>query len=200
MTLFLPYHTQQRMHTHSRHCHVLTFCPLKPSCRVDRQRKCDIHTVKYTTCLAHPTQTCHNTPTCQGQVELHALCHNQIAWCKAWRPRQCCLSLVCTSQREKVANAIWHFEGKAEDFTTAFGTEHFHCSNGWIDCFKQWHDLKFRTISGELESKLILLQWVFVTTRVDCRLWTEVEVIVQSATWGAKCRRFYTRNNCHIDQ
>ena len=32
---------------------------------------------------------------------------------------------------------------------TAFGIEDFHCSNGWIDRFKQWHYLKFTTLSGE---------------------------------------------------
>ena len=75
------------------------------------------------------------------------------AWCEAWRPRQCCLSLVRTSQREKVAGVNSHFERKAEKFVTAFGIEDFHCSNGWIDCFKQWHDLKFRTVSGKRGSK-----------------------------------------------
>ena len=38
---------------------------------------------------------------------------------------------------------------KAKKFATAFDIEDLHCSSGWIDCFKQWHDLKFRTISGE---------------------------------------------------
>ena len=166
------------------------------------------------------------------------------AWCEAWRPRQCCPSLVRTCQREKVAGVNSHFERKAEKFVTAFSIEDFHCSfgikdsipdtphnlflmsshpfiircnyyitphytiptklwhplthpnpfqwvtlyqfcitakedlwietsctllklmlcskltnlpfledfhcsNGWIDCFKQWHDLKFKTISGE---------------------------------------------------
>ena len=38
---------------------------------------------------------------------------------------------------------------KAKKFAAAFGIEDFHCSNGWVDCFKQQHDLRFRAISGE---------------------------------------------------
>ena len=38
---------------------------------------------------------------------------------------------------------------KAEKFAAALDIEDFHCSNGWIDRFKQRHDLKFKTIIGE---------------------------------------------------
>ena len=38
---------------------------------------------------------------------------------------------------------------KAEKFAAAFGIEDFHCSNGWVDHFKQRHDLRFRAISDE---------------------------------------------------
>ena len=48
-------------HTHSRHCQVLTLRCLPQNCREDRQRKCDIHAVKYTTCLVHHTNMPHHT-------------------------------------------------------------------------------------------------------------------------------------------
>ena len=51
--------------------------------------------------------------------------------------------------REESCWCISQFERKAEKFAAAFGIEDFHCSNGWIDRFKQWHDLKFRAISGK---------------------------------------------------
>ena len=38
---------------------------------------------------------------------------------------------------------------KAEKFAATFAIEGFQCSNGWIDRFKQRHDLKFKTIVGE---------------------------------------------------
>ena len=69
------------------------------------------------------------------------------------------------AKHEDLDNAVYHWfelvrekkmpvsshilKEKAKTFVAAFGIEDFHCSNGWIDCFKQWHDLKFRTISGE---------------------------------------------------
>ena len=40
---------------------------------------------------------------------------------------------------------------KTEKIVAAFGIDNFHCSNGWIDCFKQRHDLKFMTVSGKKE-------------------------------------------------
>ena len=38
---------------------------------------------------------------------------------------------------------------KAEKFAAAFGLDDFQCSNGWIDHFKQRHDLKFKSLSGK---------------------------------------------------
>ena len=39
---------------------------------------------------------------------------------------------------------------KAEKFAAAFGLNDFKCSNGWIDRFKQRHDLKFKSLNGEM--------------------------------------------------
>ena len=75
------------------------------------------------------------------------------------------------AKNEDLDNAVYHWfvqvrerklpvsthilKEKAKTFATAFGIEDFYCSNGWIDCFKQWHDLKFRTISGKKWKKVL---------------------------------------------
>ena len=59
------------------------------------------------------------------------------------------------AKHEDLDNAVYHWfvqvrerkmpvsshilKGKAKTFATAFSIEDFHCSNGWIDRFKQWH-------------------------------------------------------------
>jgi hypothetical protein len=52
-------------------------------------------------------------------------------------------------REKKLPVSSFILKEKADKFAAAFGIEDFQCSNGWIDRFKQRHDLKFKTISGE---------------------------------------------------
>ena len=55
----------------------------------------------------------------------------------------------CQAREKNVPISAAILKAKAVKYALSFGVNDFACSNGWIDHFKQRHDLSFKTIIGE---------------------------------------------------
>ena len=55
----------------------------------------------------------------------------------------------CQAREKNIPISAAILKAKAVKYALSFGVNDFACSNGWIDRYKQRHDLSFKTIIGE---------------------------------------------------